>query len=146
MNILLLAKKNPYPASDGESIAISQMATGLKNAGHDVSVLYMNTPKHHFNADQIPDHLKSEIRFYDVSVNTSVHAIHALSNLFSSIPYHAERFNQRAYASRLEALLKKEKYDLIQLEGLYLTAYIPLIRKYSNAKITYRSHNIEGNI
>jgi glycosyltransferase involved in cell wall biosynthesis len=43
-------------------------------------------------------------------------------------------------------LLQKETFDIIQLEGLYLTQYISAIRKYSHAKVVLRSHNIEFQI
>ena len=37
-------------------------------------------------------------------------------------------------------------FDVVQLEGLYLAPYIQTIRKYSNAKIALRAHNIEHEI
>jgi glycosyltransferase involved in cell wall biosynthesis len=42
--------------------------------------------------------------------------------------------------------LQEEEFDVIQLEGLYLCPYIPLIRKHSKALIAYRAHNIEHEI
>ena len=53
MNILLLAKKNPWPPKDGEAIAILQMAKGLAANGNKITILYMNTPKHHFDPEKI---------------------------------------------------------------------------------------------
>jgi glycosyltransferase involved in cell wall biosynthesis len=46
----------------------------------------------------------------------------------------------------LQKTLNENKFDIIQLEGLYVCPYIPLIRKNSNAKIVYRAHNIEHEI
>ena len=46
----------------------------------------------------------------------------------------------------LVKLLTEKRFDIIQLEGLYLCPYIPVIRKYSDAKIAYRAHNIEYEI
>ncbi|MFW6290554.1 MAG: glycosyltransferase family 4 protein, partial [Mariniphaga sp.] len=40
----------------------------------------------------------------------------------------------------------EQNFDIVQLEGLYVCPYIPVIRKYSNAKIVYRAHNIEHEI
>jgi glycosyltransferase involved in cell wall biosynthesis len=42
--------------------------------------------------------------------------------------------------------LNEKSFDVIQLEGLYLCPYIPVIRKYSKALISYRAHNIEYEI
>lgn len=146
MNILLLAKKNPYPPNDGEAIAIMQMAKGLVANGHQVSVLCMNTPKHNYPVEQIPDELQIKIKFYAVWVDNKVSVGGALANLFKKKPYHLERFYNTAFQDRLIKLLATTHFDIIQCEGLFLTAYLDAIRKYSNAKIIYRSHNIESNI
>ncbi len=145
MNILLLTKKNPWPPNDGEAIAILQMAKGLAENGHSVSVLFMNTPKHNYPLENIPADIRSTISFHEVWIDNNLSVYDALVNLFSKKPYHAERFYKIEFEQKLKELLATP-FDIIQCEGLYLTAYIPLIRKYSRAKIIYRSHNIESNI
>src|SRR5690606_20202076 len=37
-------------------------------------------------------------------------------------------------------------FDVVHLEGLYMCLYIPVIRKYSKAHISYRAHNVEFKI
>ena len=39
-----------------------------------------------------------------------------------------------------------KKYDIVQLEGLYLYSYVNVIRKYSKAQIAFRAHNVEHEI
>ncbi|MEI7801463.1 MAG: glycosyltransferase family 4 protein, partial [Bacteroidota bacterium] len=39
-----------------------------------------------------------------------------------------------------------EKFDVIQLEGVYLSQYVTVIRKYSKAKIVLRTQNVEFEI
>ncbi len=146
MNILLLAKKNPYPPNDGEAIAILQLAKGLVENGNTVSVLYMNTPKHNYPLSDIPQHLQSKMKFYEVWVDNKITISGAFSNLFRNKPYHVERFKSNAFNDQLIKLLSAEKFEIVQCEGLFLTSYINTIRKYSSAKIIYRSHNIESNI
>jgi len=63
--------------------------------------------------------------------------------LFSRQPYIAERFNFREYREALSELLSKESFDLIQLEGPYPGHYLPVIRKWSKAKVALRAHNVE---
>jgi glycosyltransferase involved in cell wall biosynthesis len=46
----------------------------------------------------------------------------------------------------LIAMLKSTDFDIVQLEGHYLCPYIPVIRKYSKAKIALRAHNMESEI
>jgi len=66
--------------------------------------------------------------------------------LFSRLPYNAERFVSDEYSVELIKLLAEKNFDVIQLEGLYLCPYIPVIRKHSKALIAYRAHNIEYEI
>jgi glycosyltransferase involved in cell wall biosynthesis len=49
-------------------------------------------------------------------------------------------------AAKLTEILTKEEFDIIHIESLYMSPYIPLIRKHSKAKILMRLHNIEHQI
>ncbi len=146
MKILLLTKKFPYPAKDGETIAIMQLLKGLAAAQHEVTVLSINTLKHFFDLNTLPAEIKSIARFKAVTVNTHPKPLDALVNLFSAESYHYSRFYSTAFELQLIELLQKETFDIIQLEGLYLTQYILAIRKQSTAKVVLRSHNIEFQI
>ena len=48
--------------------------------------------------------------------------------------------------SKLVQVLKNERFDIIHLESIYVTPYIPVLRKYSNARIVLRLHNVENQI
>jgi glycosyltransferase involved in cell wall biosynthesis len=146
MKILLLTKKFPYPAKDGETIAIMQLLKGLAAAQHEVTILSINTLKHFFDLNTLPAEIKSIARFKAVTVDTHPKPLDALVNLFTAESYHYSRFFSTAFEQQLIELLQKETFDIIQLEGLYLTQYISAIRKHSNAKIVLRSHNIEFQI
>jgi glycosyltransferase involved in cell wall biosynthesis len=145
MNILILSNKPPYPPKDGGAIAIFNLAKGLADSGHYVHILSMNTCKHQVNPEAMP--LFPNIRFSFIDIDTSIQPIKALFNLlFSSIPYNAERFISKDFLSLLETILQADNYNIVQLEGPYLGYCIPLIRKYSNAKVVIRAHNIEYEI
>ncbi len=147
MNILQLTNKVPYPPRDGGAIATLNMATGFTNLGHKVSVLAMNTSKHFFDIEKIPDNIKTKINFHDVKVNTRIKYTEIIKNLlFSKMPYNAQRFLSENYSKKLTEILISNDYDIIQLEGLYLTPYIPEIRKHSKGLIALRAHNIEHEI
>jgi len=146
MHILLLAKKPPYPAHDGEAIAIMQMAMGLAEQGCKVDVLYMNTPKHHFNVEAIPEAFSKKITFYEVRLNNNVTSIGALMNLIGNNSYHVQRFFSKQYLQKLLQLIKTNQYSIIQSEGLYLIQYLNHIKSLTSAKLIYRSHNIESEI
>ncbi len=147
MKILQLTNKVPYPPSDGGVIAVLSLAVGLADAGHEVTVLSMRTQKHAFSTQDIPDEFSRKIRFESVDVPANITPLGLISNyLFSETPYTASRFISKDYENRLSELLKAESYDIIQLEGLYLSPYIQLIKQYSKAPIVMRSHNVEHEI
>ena len=147
MKILQLTNKIPYPPKDGGAIATLSLSLNFVKQGHQVTVLGMNTFKHFVNLDQIPESISTKIKFEEVILDTSLSYWAATKNLlFSRKPYNGERFFSREYANKLSQLLQSNTYDVIQLEGLYLTYFIDVIRKYSNAIISFRAHNIEHEI
>ncbi len=147
MKILQLTNKPPYPDRDGGAIAVLSHTRGLAQTGHEVTVLSMNTLKHHINAGQLPADLRMLADFRFVDVPAAISPFAAAKNLiFSKLPYNAIRFVSTAFKKALVHLLKEKSFDIIQLEGLYLCPYIPAIRQYSNAKVAYRAHNIEHEI
>lgn len=147
LRILVLCNKMPFPPTDGGSIAMLNMLTGLSDAGNNVDVLAMQTPKHHFQINQLPQHLTSNIQWSGVAVNTDIKPIRLVANLlFSREPYNAVRFYSHEFEDALVAKLKHKQYDIVQLEGLYLSSYIDTIRRHSLALIALRAHNVEWQI
>ncbi len=147
MRILQVTNKVPYPTKDGGAIACMNLTRGFSLLGHHVTVLAMNTLKHHIRIEEMPDSVKELADFRLVDVPARISAVSAGFNLlFSRNPYNAVRFISKKFALELEKILKENKFDVVQLEGLYVCPYIPVIRKNSSAKIVYRSHNIEHEI
>jgi glycosyltransferase involved in cell wall biosynthesis len=147
MKILQIANKVPYPPKDGGSIATFAMTKGFTALGHEVTVLAMSTSKHPVMESDIPQKIRENIRFILVEVNTRLCPLRATKNLlFSKVPYNAERFVTKPFGDRLAQLLLDEEFDVIQLEGLYLAPYVPLIRELSEGLLVMRAHNIEHEI
>jgi len=147
MRILYLSNKAPFPPKDGGSIATLALVNSFARAGHETTVLAMNTRKHHVTPFEIPEEITSRTILHLAEVPARITFWGALKNFFfSRLPYNAERFIDKNYRKSLEILLMSHHYDVIQLEGLYVTPYIPVIRKYSKSLIVYRSHNIEHQI
>ena len=95
----------------------------------------------------MPPTIRNRADFRLVEVAASINWLEASMNLlFSKLPYNAQRFISDEFSVELVKLLNEKPFDIIQLEGLYLCPYIPVIRKYSNALIVYRAHNIEYEI
>ncbi|MFW5699994.1 MAG: glycosyltransferase family 4 protein, partial [Bacteroidota bacterium] len=147
MKILQLCNKFPFPPADGGAVATLGMTKSYARTNHQVTVLAINTSKHYFDPEKLPDDIKSLADFKSVYVNTDIKILPALLNLlFSGKPYNAIRFISKKFDQLLVESLRKENFDVVQLEGLYLCPYIKTIRKHSNALISYRAHNVEHEI
>jgi glycosyltransferase involved in cell wall biosynthesis len=144
MKVLQLSKKFPYPLKDGESIATSYLAKALSEQGVELTLLSMNTSKHRTDLSTLPssfDHYRS---IYTVDIDNRLRPKDALLNLlFSKESYHIIRFIDTSFSEQLVKVLLMEDFDIVHLETLFLTPYVPLIRQYSNARIVLRSHNVE---
>ena len=146
MKILQLCKKFPFPLKDGESIAITSLARSLAEQGCEVTLLAMNTRKHYFNLNSTPNALSHYEDIYATDLDNRIKVSDAFWNLFSKESYHIQRFINADFEKKLITILKKEEFDVVQLETLYLAPYISTIRKYSDAIIAMRSHNVEHEI
>lgn len=147
MKILQVTNKVPYPTKDGGAIACMNLTRGFSLLGHQVTVLAMNTVKHHVSFDEIPESVKELADFRLVNVPARISVFSVLINLiFSRKPYNAIRFISKDFTCELKKILVEKEFDIIQLEGLYVCPYIPVIRENTSAKIVYRSHNIEHEI
>ncbi|MBC6995320.1 glycosyltransferase family 4 protein [Neolewinella lacunae] len=146
MKILLLTKKFPYPLKDGESQAIHGLSKSLSELGCEVSLLAMNTSKHFFAGQVLPDKMSHYREVRTVSVNNELGLFDAAHNLVRGTSYHISRFDLPDYHSALARWLMEETFDVVQLETLYLAPYIPTIRKHSEAQVVMRSHNVEHEI
>lgn len=146
MRVLQLCNKPPYPPRDGGSLAMFNLACSLQNLGHQVSVLTMFTRKHRLTSGQSQEFSRI-MEVHSVYVDTTPSPFRIITNLiFSDMPYHVERFFSKTFENELCRMLKTSSFDVIQLEGLYLTGYIPAIRNNSDALIVLRAHNVEYEI
>lgn len=143
MRILQLCNKPPYPPIDGGSKAMHNLTRGLVNAGHDVKVLCISTPKNELKVDELPKEYLERTNIESVFVDTSLNVIDAFTDLITSDNYNISRFFSPDMDIRLIQLLSDQKFDIIQLESLFMTPYIPTVRRYTNAPIILRSHNLE---
>lgn len=143
MRILFLTNRLPFPLNDGGNIASYYTIKFLKEKGHHVTLFSLNTNKHYSNPENLRD-ITDEIHTFDI--NTDLRKIDGLKALFSELPYNALRFYDENCDAKLQTVLKNNNFDIIQFEGPYMFLYENSIRKYSSAKLIYRSHNVEYKI
>jgi len=147
MKILILHNKVPYPPKDGGAIAVWNTAIEMAKQNHEVTLLCMNTPKHYFPVDQIPNDYKQLLQIIAIDVNSDIKPIKLIYNyLFSKKAYHLVRFHSPEFKNRLQGLISKNKFDFVLFEGLYVLPYIHCIKKHSQALMVFRAHNIEHEI
>jgi glycosyltransferase involved in cell wall biosynthesis len=146
MKVLQLCKKYPYPVKDGEALAITRLAWAMWQQGAEVWALVMNTHKHRYEGQAPLDELNCYHHIAAVSVDNRPRLGAALKNLFSGRSYHIERFLSEAYARQLSQILRRESFDVVQLETAFLLPYVPFIREHSRARVVLRAHNVESEI
>jgi glycosyltransferase involved in cell wall biosynthesis len=143
MKVLFLCNKSPYPPKEGGPIAMNALIEGLADAGHTVKVLAINSNKYGVDVNDIPESYRQKTNIETVYINLAIQPAAAFLNLFTQQSYHVQRFISKDFDNALIRILKADDYDIVQLETLFITPYIPTIRRYSQAKIVLRSHNIE---
>ncbi|WP_460621276.1 glycosyltransferase family 4 protein [Hymenobacter tenuis] len=147
MHILQLCPRVPYPPHDGGAIAMYDVTAGLSRAGHQVTVLALNTPKHRQPADVL-DHLGANVRLVTVDVDTSLSPVKALQNLvLGNLPYNVERFVSPTVEAKLTELLRTETFDVVQMEGSLVAWYVRVCKQLApGLPVVLRAHNVEYTI
>lgn len=144
MKVLQLCSKVPYPAKDGGCLAMLNLADMFDSVGFEVKILAMETHKHPAPVNGYPTAFQQKFSPESVFINTKVSFINAFSNLvFTQNSYHLKRFKDDNFKSKLIAILKSFKPDIVLLDSLFSSGYIDEIRSNAKAKIIYRAHNIE---
>ncbi|HET8829903.1 MAG TPA: glycosyltransferase family 4 protein [Pelobium sp.] len=146
MRILIFTNRVPFPANGGYAIVVNNTIQSLLDLGCDITVFSLNTTKHYVRFEDIDDPIIQKIKFVQYKIDNRVKAKDAFFNLFSRKSYNISRFYSPGCADRLSHLLKKEKFDIIQFEGLQVTPYLAVVKANSTAKLLYRAHNIEHQI
>ena len=143
MKVLQLCNKPPYPPVDGGTMAMNSITQGLLSRGCEVKVLTVETDKHPVRKDRITDDYLRKTALESVYVDLSVRPLPALFSMLCGESYHVKRYVNEAYAAKLRGILEGREFDVVHVESIFLTPYVPLIRKYSKAKVMLRAHNVE---
>jgi polysaccharide biosynthesis protein PslH len=143
MKILQLCLKPPLPAKDGGCIAMHNITRGLQSEGHKVKILTIFTLKHDFIPEELDQEYLDSTEIEGVYIDTRVNAVDAFSSFLTSDSYNINRFFSTDFDIKLTKILKKENYDIIHLESLFMTPYLATIRRWSKSPVVLRSHNLE---
>jgi len=143
MKVLQLTHKPPVPAIDGGCLAMRQITTCLLMAGVDVKVVSISTDKHPIIISEEFIQYRDKTQFESVFVDTKLNIPKTITSLARRSSLQADRFFSKEMVQKLETLFAQEKFDVVILESIFVGNYIEIIRKYSQARILLRVHNIE---
>ncbi len=146
MRVLQICLKPPLPAVDGGCKAMNNITQGLLCAGVQLKALTLSTHKHPFEKKKLSKEYIKQTEIESVFIDTEVKIKDAFLNLFSSSSYNINRFYSKEFEKLIIKTLKQNQYDVVLLESLYVSPYIDIIRNHTDAKIVYRSHNVEYEI
>ncbi len=143
MKVLQLCHKPPIPSIDGGCISMNNITEGLLKNKCKVKILTVSTIKHPLKKESLTKNYLQRTNIEGVFVDTQLNIVDAFSNLVTSDSYNISRFFSPDFDTLLVKTLKENTFDIIHIESLFMTPYIHTLRKYSDAKIVLRSHNLE---
>jgi glycosyltransferase involved in cell wall biosynthesis len=91
----------------------------------------------------MPEKYLEQTEIEGVFIDTRVNAVDAFASFLTSDSYNISRFFSADFDIRLTKLLRKEDFDVVQLESLFMTPYLGTIRRLCTTPIVLRSHNLE---
>ena len=145
--ILIITNRIPYPLNDGGNLAMQAMIDGYHNNGWQVYLLAMNTTRHYLQPALLNTLFTQLYKFEWVDFNNDIKPAGIIKNfLLSRQAEHVERFYNKEFEQKVVDILDDFRPDVVQVESVYLTTYLPAIRQHSRAVRVLRVHNIEYKI
>lgn len=142
LTILQITSRLPWPLNDGGNIATYNVTKQLHDLGHNVILASFNTSKHFVELGNFP----AIATIYTTNINNDIHWKGLIKSFFTKYNYVIKRYISKEFTHQLIEIIKKHNPDIIHIEGIYMSLYIDIIRKHTNAKIVLRAHNIESEI
>ena len=149
MRILIVGNRVPWPLHDGGALATYRLLKGLVGLGHEVAFFTYNTKKHF----QTKDKIKQAFGFCEVityELDSTPSKLGALRQYLKTDSYFLSRYESMEASNQLKKLIETQKYDLIQIEGLYswplLNPFFDWLKHGLQLPVIYRAHNVESQI
>ncbi|MDN5288633.1 MAG: glycosyltransferase [Mucilaginibacter sp.] len=136
----------PFPQNGGYAIVVCNTIKGLVALGHEVSLVALNAKKYNGSEQVATDDLLEKINYTSYNIDISISMLDGMINLFRKKSNDIDKYYDAGFEKLLIRELRKNAYDIVQFEGLFVTPYLSAIRKNSKAKLVYRSHNIEHQV
>ncbi len=146
MKILQVSNRVPWPLDEGGNIGIYNFSRAFSELGNQVTLYCLDGLKHNTPLKEAHEELSKYAKTYIHPIDTDIKAFDALTALIKNESYNISRFYNSAFESKLIDLLRKEKFDVIQLEGSFVGPYLKAIRANFKGPTSIRMHNVEYEI
>ena len=124
-------------------MGINFITQGLLAKGCEVKVLTVESDKHPVKQSAAMEEYRLRTGYESVHVDLGVKVVPALTAMLCGESYHVKRYVSDAFASKLRQILEQEQFDVVHVDSIFLTPYVPLIRKLPTARVMVRAHNVE---
>ncbi len=125
---------------------MNSVTQGLLEAGCEVRVLSLCSDKHPVLESRMTEEYRRATRFEAVHIDLGIHPLDAGLAVLCGESYHVKRFISKEFARRLAQVLEEEQFDVVHVESIFMTPYVPIVREHSSAKVVLRAHNVEHTI
>jgi polysaccharide biosynthesis protein PslH len=142
MKILFLSSNSPYPIKDGHSMRTYNILAQIakRNKVYFLSYFLTNEEEKKFN--QIKKICVSAKGLHLTLTRSCFQTFFALvKNIFSSLPFVAEKYFSKEMVSEIKLILKQEDIDVVHVDILPMMIYAPLFTGYP---IVLVEHNVES--
>ncbi|MCA9941202.1 MAG: glycosyltransferase [Anaerolineales bacterium] len=143
-HILILTPQLPYPPHQGASLRNFYIIKGLAQR-HAITLLSFVDPDQHLDSDPSGPLTQLCTHVYTIPAPPRTRAQRLRQLLFTDQPDMAFRLSSSAFTTRLREVLHQQVFDIVQVEGLELARYIPIVRQASpRSHIVFDDHNAEA--
>ena len=144
MNILFLSTRSPYPLISGHSLRTYHILRGAAKQHKVTLVTFVQLDKE-MQKENL-DHLKSfchEVHQFRIPTDLSkAKLVTALfRNLFSPLPFVAQKYDSSEMRQKIKEIIKKEKIDLVHADLLHLAVYLD---EFADSPKVIVNHNVES--
>ena len=147
INILIIANKTVFPASDGGSLAIAKLCNILSEQKYIIDLISISKDN---NVNTIRKPIKSKhnksIHQFLFQKNMQFHMLRFIKSLFQKTSYQASRFYHTKIQDFIQNKIKKNQYKIIVFESIFTTVYLNKLKIPTYTKTILRAHNVEHKI
>ncbi|MBU4480621.1 glycosyltransferase family 4 protein [Patescibacteria group bacterium] len=138
MKILYITSTVPYPLTDGGKIASYNSIKYLALRGHDITLISITD-----KGKKVPE-IGKYFKLITIKKNTKNTILGYFLNIFTNTPYTISKYHSKKIKEEILDFLKKNNFDIINLEHLHVAYYGNFIKKEYNLPIVLREQNIEN--